>query len=353
MAVFEGVPDLRLGFVPLTDAAPLVVAEAKGFFRDQGIRVALAPAASWAALRDRVAFGAWDGGQMLLPMAVALGLGLGGVRADLTVSATLGRNGNALVLGGAAARFPMTPAGFADWVRAVGRAPRIAVVFPFSSHNYLLRHFMAAGGIDPDRDVRLVVLAPSALPEALAAGEIDGFCAGAPWGSRAVDLRVGRIVLSSGAIWDWHPEKVLALRAGVAAEVAVAATAAVIRAAAWLEEAGNAGEAAEILHARALPGVPREVIALALEGRLAVDADLPAVPVPGAIVHSVAATRPDAGEAAWFLAAMRRWGHVAPGAVLPDGVWRLDVWRAGLAAAGFDEPAFSAQLPVFEQFHGV
>ena len=103
-AVTRGLPDLSLGYVPLTDAAPLLVAEEKGFFRRHGLRVALAPAASWAALRDRVAFGVWDGAQMLAPMPIAAVLGLGGVRAAAVVTATQGRNGNTLCVRSGAGR---------------------------------------------------------------------------------------------------------------------------------------------------------------------------------------------------------------------------------------------------------
>jgi NitT/TauT family transport system ATP-binding protein/nitrate/nitrite transport system substrate-binding protein len=351
-AVMHDLPDLRLGYVPLTDAAPLLVAESKGFFRRHGLRVALDPAASWAALRDRVALGVWDGGQMLSPMPIAASLGLSGVPATWQVTATMGRAGNTLVLGGALADalgdapFPLAPAAFAAalaTLRASGAAaPCLAVVFPFSSHNYLLRHFLAAGGVDPDHDVRLVVLAPPALPEALASGRIDGFCAGEPWGSRAVDLRVGRIALTSAAIWPDHPEKVLAINAATGSARAIAATAAVIEAAAWLAFPENTAEAAHILHSQALPGVPEEIVALALAGRLKLGPDGASVAMPRVIVHGAGETIPDPAEAEWFLGAMRRWGHAPADAALPDNLWRPDLWRRAVAATGLSLPEFAA-----------
>ena len=216
------------------------------------------------------------------------------------------------------------------------------MVFPFSSHNYLLRHLLAAGGVDPDADVRLVVVAPPNLPEALATSQVDGFCAGEPWGSRAVDLRVGRIVLPSLTVWSDHPEKVLAISAELAASDlprVVAATAAVIDAAGWLARPENAPEAVAILHRHALPHVPPEVIAAALAGHLAVVPDAPPVAVPRAIAFGAAESFPDPGHAAWLLAAMTRWGHVAAGTELPPGLWRPDIWRRAVAAAGLAEPA--------------
>lgn len=355
----RSLPDLSLGYVPLTDAAPLLVAEEKDFFRRFGLRVAVAPAASWAALRDRVAFGAWDGAQMLAPMPIAAALGLGGVRAGAVVSATLGRNGNTLVFGRALADalgdagFPAPAAAIAAAVgrfrAGVQRPPTLAVVFPFSSHNYLLRHLLAQGGIDPDRDVRLVVMAPPSLPEALASGAIDGFCAGEPWGSRAVDLRVGRIVLPSRAVWPDHPEKVLAFSAELALRDPArveAATAAVVAAADWLSHPGHMEEAAAILHRRALPQVPPEVISAALAGRLLCAPDAAAVAVPRAIAFGVAETCPDPAHAAWFLAAMARWGHVPEAAALPQGLWRPDIWHRAVAAAGLaPPPALPADPP--------
>jgi ABC-type nitrate/sulfonate/bicarbonate transport system substrate-binding protein len=148
---------LRIGFVPLADAAPLLVAEAVGLFAATGVRVALSAEGAWAGIRDKLAFGALDAAHLLGPMPIAAALGLGGgPRRRLTVAAGLGQNGNIIVLSHALAaavgafRPPLGAAAFAAALRlreAAGRASaRLAVVFPFSSHNYLLRHWLAAGG---------------------------------------------------------------------------------------------------------------------------------------------------------------------------------------------------------------
>ena len=359
-ALHSGGADLSLGYVPLTDAAPLLVAAAKGVFRAHGVSVALAPAGSWSALRDRVAVGAWDGAQMLGPMPLACHFGLGGVTADVVVTATLGRNGNMLVLG----HRLMAELGEVDWPlsaaalgpvllarRDAGRPAVLAVVFPYSSHNYLLRHWLEAAGIDPDHDVRLVVLPPSALPDALADDAIDGFCAGEPWGSRAVDLDVGRIVLGSAQIWPGHPEKVLAFSAAALARdpaPALAATAAIIAATAWLAEPGNIPEAVDILHRTALPNVPAAVIALALRGQVIRAAGEAPTALPGAILHSAAATIPDPAHAAWWLAAMRSWGHAPRGEQAATALWRPDLWQRAAAQSGLPAlPAFIDHPPFF------
>ena len=108
---------------------------------------------------------------------------------------------------------------------------RLAAVFPFSSRNYLLRHWLALGGLDPDRDLTLVVVPPARAVRILADGEVDGLCAGEPWGSHAAVLGAGRVALASGDIWPDHPEKVLAFREGLPRAAAVALTVAAIAAA--------------------------------------------------------------------------------------------------------------------------
>ncbi len=360
-ALTASIDTLRLGYVPLTDAAPLLIAQEKGFFRRQGLAVSLTPAASWASLRDRIAFGLLDGAQMLSPMPIAATLGLGGVQTDLVVGATLGRNGNTITFGDAlagavaaaaevdtlepakATRMGRALAGVLAARRAAGLpVPVLAIVFPFSSHNYLTRHWLAEAGIDPERDVRLVVVPPPQVADALAAGTIDGFCAGEPWGSRAVDLRVGRILLATGDIWANHPEKVLALTAAAARDTdrSAAAIAAVIAAGAWLDQPENRAEAAHIL-ARALPSVPEEVVGLALNGLLQATPDSAPVAAPGLIFSRDGASYPFPAHGAWWLGQMRRWGHVPEGTdeTVIDRIWRPELWRQGAALVGEPVPA--------------
>lgn len=340
---------LRLGFVPLTDAAPLLAAQELGMFAATGLRVALSAETSWAAVRDKIAFGGLDAAHLLGPMPIALACGLGGVRHRLVVGAGLGLNGNRLVLSNALAEkldptTPLTPEGFAALVRGLQAPPRIAVVFPFSSHNYLLRHWVALGGLKPDQDLHLSVLPPSRAGEALAAGEIDGFCAGEPWGSEAAVRGAGRVVLSSGEIWAGHPEKMLAFSEDFVAtrrEEAVACTAAVIAAARWLDDPANRDDAVAILRARAFPGLAPETIALALDGVLPDGTPLP----EEARLRFRPATLPRADSAGWWLRQMRRWEHLPAGigeaeALAPydDGLWRE-------AAARLAEPEPTPSRP--------
>jgi two-component system, oxyanion-binding sensor len=335
------VPDrpLRIGYVPLTDAAPLLVAGARGLFARHGVAVTLSAETAWAALRDKLAFGALDGAQLLGPLAIALSAGIGGLRRHLTVSAGLARNGNTFVLSpGLAASIgpstaPLAPKLFAEALHKRAEEglppPTLAVVFPFSSHNYLLRHWLAAGGLDPDADVRLVVVPPPRCARALAEGAIEGFCAGEPWGSAAIAAGAGRFAWASGDVWADHPEKVLAFAEGVAEarpEALLAATAAVIEAALWLDDPANAAEAARLLQARAFPELPLSAIAAALEGRVAGEA--------APLAHKLrfgTASRPRPEEAAAWLAAMRRWRHAEASEAEALAAWRPDRWEEAAA----------------------
>jgi len=342
---------LRLGFVPLTDAAPLLVAQELGMFAAVGLRVVLSAETAWAAVRDKIAFGGLDAAHLLGPMPIALACGLGGVRRRLAIGAGLGLNGNRLVLSGAlAARLapaqPLAPQGFAALVRALPAPPRLAVVFPFSSHNYLLRHWLALGGLDPDRDLHLSVLPPSRAGDALAAGEIDGFCAGEPWGSEAAARGAGRVVLSSGEIWAGHPEKMLAFSEDFVAtrrEEAVACTAAVIAAARWLDDPASREDAIAILRARAFPGLAADTIGLALAGVQPDGRPLPAE----ARLRFRPATLPRAESARWWLRQMRRWGHLPTGAGEAEALAPYDdgLWREAAARLSEPEPAPSRPEP--------
>ncbi|WP_426956646.1 CmpA/NrtA family ABC transporter substrate-binding protein [Muricoccus radiodurans] len=340
---------LRIGYVPLSDAAPLVVAEELGLFARHGLRVVLSEESAWAAVRDRIAHGALDGAHLLAPMPIALACGLGGVRAQLSVGAGIGRNGNAVTLslplaeetGLDPAGTPPDAAAFAAAIRrraADGRPrARIAAVFPFSSHHYLLRHWLAAGGLDPDRDLELTVLPPPRTARALAAGAVDGFCAGEPWGSHAAALGVGRVALTGGDIWPDHPEKVLAFREGIPPEVAVACTAAVIAAARWLDDPANREEAARLMHARIFPDMALDTVRLAFTGRVPAPAAPRVLDAPLRFREATLA-RPEA--AAWWLRQMRRWGHV-PAAISDSQAlapYADSIWRAAAALLGEAEP---------------
>lgn len=211
---------LTLGFMPLVDAVLLIVAREQNFFSEQGLDVSLSRENAWSTLRDKVAAGLLDGAHMLAPMPLAMSLGIDRAPCDTLAPVTLSHNGNTLVLssrlcelsGAALGDDPGRSArALGEWrVRQPPSArPRLAMVYPFSCQHFLLREWLALGGLAAERDVDLVALPPPRMVAALREGEIDGFCVGEPWGSLAAHEGVGQLVASGAQLWPDHPEKVL------------------------------------------------------------------------------------------------------------------------------------------------
>ena len=219
---------LHIGFIPLVDAAALIIAVDKGFAAAEGLDVTLVREVSWSNVRDKLNIGLFDAAHLLAPVAIASSLGLGHVKVPIVAPFNLGLNGNAITVSPALhaaimgeidgdPRDPMATAlALARVVaarRKAGAEPlTFGMTFPFSTHNYQLRFWMAAGGVDPDEDVRLVVLPPPYMVDSLANGHVDAFCVGAPWNSVAVDLGVGHILHFVSDILVRAAEKVLAVR---------------------------------------------------------------------------------------------------------------------------------------------
>lgn len=260
------IPRLKLGIVPLCDCAPVVIAKERGFFAEQGLDVELSREPSWANIRDKVAVGALDGAQMLAPMPFAATLGLGNLRAPIIAAIGLNVGGNAITVSNelfarmadadpaAMLRHPITGRALKLVIeedRKSGRAPMtFAMVYPFSPHNYELRAWMAQAGIDPDRDVRLVVVPPPQMVPNLSAGNIVGYCVGEPWNSLASSLGIGRVLITSQAIWGGRIEKVLGVRQDWADEQPDAHKAllkALLLAAQWADRGENRAEVAAIV----------------------------------------------------------------------------------------------------------
>lgn len=341
----SGLVDLRLGFIPLTDCAPLAAAQAMGFFEDEGLNVELVREASWATIRDKVAVGALDGAHMLAPMVLAAAA----ENPDRPVLApmALNRNGSAITvsadlaeaLGGAPGDLsgaPVTAAALAEVIaarRARGEGPlTFAVVFPYSMHNYFLRYWLAQGGVDPDRDVRLVVIPPPRMVERMRAGEIDGFCVGAPWNAVAEENGLGRILLVASRFWPDGPDKVLGVSGALAEhrpDELRALLRAVIRGAAWADAPENRGELVALLAGADWVGATPTAIARALEHEL--------------VFHRDAAGLPRREHGLWFLSQMVRWGQFdADGDLeaIVDRVYRPDLYReAALSLGPVLEPA--------------
>ncbi|HAG84913.1 MAG TPA: bacitracin ABC transporter ATP-binding protein [Cyanobacteria bacterium UBA12227] len=208
--------NLEIGFIPLTDCAPLVVAKEKGFFAKHGLEeVTLNREPSWKAIAKGIATGRLDAAQMVAGMPLSLTLGAGNKSPVPVVCAlTLSRNGNAITL---SKRFyEQGVRTLSDFKAAIQETPdkvhTLGMVYPSSMHNLMLRYWLASGGIDPDRDVALTVIPPPQMVSNLKAGNIDGYCVGEPWNSRAVHEGLGYVIATDLDLWAGHPEKVLGVR---------------------------------------------------------------------------------------------------------------------------------------------
>ncbi|MEP0856303.1 nitrate ABC transporter ATP-binding protein [Trichocoleus sp. DQ-U1] len=204
--------NLEIGFIPLTDCAPLVVAKEKGFFAKHGLEdVTLNREPSWKAIAQGVATGRLDAAQMVAGMPMAMTLGADGPPMPVCTAMTLSRNGNAITF--SKDLYDRGVRTLADFKEAIAQTPdkihTLGVVHPASMHNMMLRYWLASGGIDPDRDVSLTVIPPAQMVANLKSGSIDGYCVGEPWNSRAVHEKLGFVIATDMELWAGHPEKVL------------------------------------------------------------------------------------------------------------------------------------------------
>jgi ABC-type nitrate/sulfonate/bicarbonate transport system substrate-binding protein len=348
---------LHIGFIPLVDASALIIAVDKGFAAVEGLDITLTREVSWSNVRDKLNIGHFDAAHLLAPVAIASSLGLGHVKLPIVAPFNLGLNGNAITVSPALhaaimgeidgdARNPLVTAQALARVVAIRRKSgaeplTFGMTFPFSTHNYQLRFWMAAGGVDPDEDVHMVVLPPPYMVDSLANGHVDAFCVGAPWNSVAVDLGVGHILHFVSDILVRAAEKVLAVRQSWSEknpETLAALIRAASRAAQFIEQPDNRTETANILAKPEYIGVDAEVILRTLDGRLKVSPD-------GSmressrylLVGREGAARPDPVQAAWLYAQMVRWGQTAmrPEALKTAmGVFRPDLYDAAMGQSG-------------------
>ena len=355
--------DLRIAFLPLTDAAVLAVAREKGFAEEEGLHLDLVRTTSWATLRDRLVFGQVQAAHMLAPLAVAVTLGLSQQAAPLAAPYKLNVNGNMLVMASAfaqaldpdiAARLD-DPLGTAhDFAAAIGlwkRKPVIGVVHRFSSHSVMLRYWLASAGVDPDRDVILRVLPPSLTVEAIGAGEIDGFIAGEPWGSAAVDAGLAEAVAIGERIWRRGVEKILAFRTPWLEENPDSVDRllrALVRAAAWCDDPQNHEALAHLLSRPQYVDQPADVILRALSGGIVPRVDMAPLSMPDFMLFSREATPfPWRSQALWIYSQLVRWKmveHSADNAAKAASVFRPDIFRRALADSDVAMPGASMKV---------
>ncbi len=349
-----GPKTLRAGFIPLVDASVLVAAAEFGFARKEGLTLDLVRDVSWANVRDRLAFRQFDIAHMLSPMPVASMLGLGSNPSPTITPYSLGRGGNAITLSIRLFRRMQETgtlpedAGALDHAKALAvvlarmreagePTPTLGMTYPFSSHNYEFRYWLAAGGIDPDRDVKLVVVPPPLTSDALEAGAIDGFCVGAPWNMVASERGVGRIVAAKQDIWPSAPEKVIGMRpdwAETHPETVARLIVALDAAARWCDKPENHDRLAEALADPRHIGAPVDIIRRVLAGEFSLDATGNRRVIRNYFrFHADHAGYPRPSQALWIYSQMIRWGQAsysAQGARAAASAYRPDIFRAAL-----------------------
>jgi two-component system, oxyanion-binding sensor len=357
---------ITAGFMPLLDSAVLVAAKEEGFAEAEGVDLILVRETSWANIRDRLAVGHFQIAHVLGPMPIACNLGLTPLAVPTIVPMALGLGGNAVTVSnalwsemtarGAKADFNPATTGRAlkDVVaeRALKSKPplRFAVVHPHSGHNYELRYWLAACGIDPSCDIEIVIVPPPLMVDALASGTIDGYCVGEPWNTAAALLGQGHIATVKAAIWRSSPEKVLGASAQWASEnpeALLALLRALCKSARWCGAASNNDELAQILADKAYVGRPSEWMLPALRGCLPAGQGEVVSVADFFVPFAKAATFPWKSHALWFYSQMVRWGqvkHSEENVRIARETYRPDLYRAALKPLGVALPVANAKV---------
>ena len=356
--------ELTIGFLPLVDACLPILAREHGFAEAEGVSLRLVRDMSWATVLDRLLYGHSDAAHLVAPLAIATTLGRGRPAVPLAVPFVLGLNGNAITLRTDLAD-RVCPAGGLGEPKAIGAALRVVaakrmadgkslrfgVVHRYSSHNYMLRYWLAACGIRPDIDVTIATVAPPFCADALEAGEVDGICVGEPWNSVAVERGAGRIVLATAQIWRRGVEKVLALREPVLGERRTQVEAlirAMVAAAQHFVDPANAEMNAAILARPEYLDASAQLIRRAITDRLLLARG--GEPVHFAdfmFQYREAATFPWVSQAEWLYTQMVRWEGTpfsSAEAAKAARVFRPDVYRSALLGTGEPLPGASSKV---------
>ena len=357
------IDELTLGFIKLTDMAPLAIAKEKGFFEEEGLYVTLEAQSNWKVLLDRVLSGELQGAHMLAGQPIAATIGYG-TKGEVVTPFSMDLNGNAITLSNAvwAEMKPNVPADtdgkpvhpisaaalkpVIEGYKDRGEPFNLGMVFPVSTHNYELRYWLAAGGINPGfytpdditgqiaSDVLISVTPPPQMPATMEAGTILGYAVGEPWNQAAVAKGIGVPVITDHDIWAYNPEKVFGVTKAFAEanpQTMIALTKALIRAAIWLDENDNANraEAVEILSRSEYVGADAAVIANSMTGTFEFEKGDKRPAPDFNVFFRNNATFPYYSDAVWYLTQMRRWGQISED--------KADAW--------YDETAKSVYRP--------
>lgn len=382
--------NLKLGFIKLTDIAPLVVAKEKGFFAEEGLNVTLEPQANWKVLLDGVVSGQLDGSHMLAGQVLASGAGIG-AKTKLITPFALDLNGKGVTISNQVFQLiePSLPKGpdgkpvhpisasvlkpVVAKFKAEGKPFKMGMVFPVSTHNYILRYWLAAGGLNPGyylpadtagvtgAEVQLSVTPPPQMPATLEAGTINGYSVGEPWNQAAVAKKIGVPIIVDPDIAGTTGDKVFGLTEAFAQKnpkTTQALIRALIRASIWLdaENGKNRPEAVKLLANSKYVGADEKVLLASMTGKFTFgDGDTRDTPEFN-LFFDQQASYPFASDGIWFLTQMRRWGQIAE--AKPDqwyldtakSVYRADLYDAAAKSLVADGKADAALFPATDGF---
>lgn len=381
-------PQLTFGFIKLTDMAPLAIAKEKGFFEDEGLFVSVEAQSNWKNILDRVIDGQLDGAHMLAGQPIAAGAGFGR-QAALVTPFSMDLNGNGITVSNDVwskmkPNVPQDKEGKpvhpikADALKPVitayknaGKAFKMGMVFPVSTHNYEIRYWLAAAGIHPgmytkdniqgqiDAEVLLSVTPPPQMPATLEAGTIFGYCVGEPWNQQAVFKGIGVPVVTNYDIWKNNPEKVFVMTKKFVEEnpnTATAVTKALIRAGKWLDTPGNRKEAVKILSKPQYVGADEVVLANSMTGTFEFEKGDKRNMPDFNVFFRYHATYPFYSDGVWFLTQMRRWGQI-PNPKSADWygnkikeIYRPDIWKKAADLLVTEGYLTSEEIPTTDGF---
>lgn len=340
--------EVRLGFIALTDCAPLVMAHELGLDQKYGLRIVLERAPSWAALRDRLLSGELHAAQMLYGMLYGLQLGLGGLRQDMALLMTLSQNGQAITLSNKLRQHGVHDgASLARLIEREDRSFVFAQTFPTGTHAMWLNYWLASQGIHPLQDIKSIVVPPPQMVSNLQLGNMEGFCAGEPWNQAAIDEQAGFTVATTQDIWPDHPEKALGCTAAFAAanpNTARALICAILEASRWIETSLlNRTRTAEIIAGRAYINTSPDTIRSRMIGqyedglgRRWEDPHCMKFHAEGAVNY------PWLSDGMWFLTQFERWGmcRQTPDYLnLARQINRIDLYRDAASQTGVALPS--------------
>lgn len=307
------ITEVKIGFIPLTDCAPIVVAAQMGFDKKYGIKITPSKEASWAGVRDKVVNGELHAAHVLYGLMYGVQMGIGGQQKDMAVLMTLNQNGQGITLSNQLKDKGVTSG--ATLKRVMENENRdftFAQTFPTGTHAMWLYYWLGHYGINPMKDVKTIVVPPPQMVANMRIGNMDGYCVGEPWNARAIYDKIGYTVATSQDIWTDHPEKVLGCTADFVAKnpnTARAMIMAILEASRYIDATANRASVAKLISGKAYVNAPEEVIA----GRFVGDYDNGIGkkwkdPNYMKFFNDGKVSFPYLSDGMWFLTQHKRWG---------------------------------------------